>query len=295
MLRRIFQGIALVVAVCLTVLAVPGAANAAAPKRKNSNTETIYLVHGIKDPSKVGNAGYYNCGDLWSNAKWTLRHEGWKGNFRTFGYYGRDSNCDKKVNGTYNSRIQWVGLQLAWDIYNNYSRHGKSVDVLAHSMGGLVIRAAITGVQKKAKTQWGKFPPYLYVEDAVTLSTPHSGTNWATACLIADGYEQCSDMRPKSGFLKWLNQNPQSNMGTDWTLIGSSDDDTVTSGSATGMTAKHKVIYFGHQGLEHMSMIFKWNGSFKLKANNGRGWKTSTGAPPPVGWAESALYFQSLL
>ncbi|GAA4634633.1 hypothetical protein GCM10023196_076900 [Actinoallomurus vinaceus] len=318
MFRRLRHVLAVLVAVGLSATAVPAAASAAprnpaaarsvaaasvgsaavaALRNGNSNTETVYLVHGIKDPTKARNAAFYDCASLWSNAEWTLRNAGWHGGFRTFGYYGKDSHCDKRVNGTVDSRIQWVGLQLAWDIYNNYSRHGKSVDILAHSMGGLVARAAITGVQKHAKTKWGKFPPYLYVEDAVTLSTPFTGTNWATTCLAVNGWEQCSDMRPGSGFLKWCNQNPQAKGGTDWTLIGSSDDDIVTSGSATCMNAGHKVIYAAHQGLEHMDMIFKWNGSFTLRYINYTDrkvrWYTTTRQGPPVAWGYKSLYYSS--
>lgn len=79
----------------------------------------------------------------------------------------KDVNCARKVNGNLDTRIQELGRRLAWDIYKHYSRHGKKVDVVGHSMGGQVIRAAITGVNKYGSSS--KWPDYLYVEEVVTL------------------------------------------------------------------------------------------------------------------------------
>jgi triacylglycerol esterase/lipase EstA (alpha/beta hydrolase family) len=39
-------------------------------------------------------------------------------------------------------------FKLGWEIYNRYSRYGIAVDVVGHSMGGLVIRAMLTGNQR---------------------------------------------------------------------------------------------------------------------------------------------------
>jgi hypothetical protein len=46
-------------------------------------------------------------------------------------------------------------------------------------------------------------------------------------------------------------------------LIGAGDDDTVTSGSATGMTANvgHRIIHCGGQGIEHNVIMKKTTGS----------------------------------
>lgn len=79
-------------------------------------------------------------------------------------------------------------------------------------MGGLVIRAAITGVQKH-EAGW---PPYLYIEDVSTLSTPHRGAPAAVFGCAIQNTQQCRDMHwssdptSRSVFFNWINENPQS-------------------------------------------------------------------------------------
>ncbi|GIE47410.1 hypothetical protein Ani05nite_09440 [Amorphoplanes nipponensis] len=255
---------------------------AAGPRRNDSATEAVYFIHGF-DSSRRG--GGYNCGSYWKGALNGFRKGGWKGKLVTFGYYRTDRGCTVEHPGTRSTPIRTVGQKLAWDIYNRYSRHGKSVDVVAHSMGGLVIRSALTQVQKRAKG----WPPYLYVEDVTTISTPHTGTNWARRCTPV----QCRDMRPRSGFLKGLYQSPQSRQGTDWTLIGASDDDVVTTGSALGMKAGHKVIYAGKQGLEHGTLHNRATGSFKMRYWNyyAKKWSGWVRGAAPVVVAKNASYF----
>jgi triacylglycerol esterase/lipase EstA (alpha/beta hydrolase family) len=65
-------------------------------------------------------------------------------------------------------------------------------------MGGLIARVALTGVSRG----WKGFPPFLYVEDAVTLGTPHGGVaaSWVRSC----DETQCVQMRPGSKFLRVL-------------------------------------------------------------------------------------------
>jgi hypothetical protein len=284
---------AVAVAGVVTVVA-QSPASAAGPARKNTKSEPVYFVHGIDWNHAVATNAQVNCKSAWNSAETALRNGGWTGKFITWGYYKKDLNCTRKVGGNLETRIQELGRLLAWDIYNNYSRHGKAVDVVGHSMGGLVIRAAITGV--KRYHQNADWPDYLYIEDVATFSTPYSGTNWATACTLARGWNQCSDLRPGSGFLSWAGQNPQSNMGTDWTLMGASDDDTVTSGAAISMTAKHKAIYAAGQGLEHSSFKNKGPGpGWKLKYshNNGSTWHSTSNGPGPLKLMMNALYYQS--
>jgi hypothetical protein len=96
-----------------------------------------------------------------------------------------------------------------------------------------------------------------------TISTPHRGNaGWESPCST----QQCNDMQPGSAFLDWLGalyngyqpgENPQSAMGTDWTLIGFDDDWVVPAWSAAAvndsnnhygsMPVGHKVIYGGGQ------------------------------------------------
>lgn len=229
---------------CAFAGALVGTAQAA-PKRGDA-TKPVYLVHGY------GSAK--NCTTGWAPAISTLRRSGWTGTSRTVAYYSGDRGCNTRL-GSYSrdTSIRELGRRLAWDIYTRYSRHGKKVDVVGHSMGGLIARVALAGVRNR----WAGFPRYVYVEDAVTVGTPHQGVtaSWADHCKD----RQCRQMKPGSTFLIALqrdtNQDPQGRGGTDWTLIGSHDDETVASYSALYMKASHKVVYDVDQGLSHRALI----------------------------------------
>lgn len=244
----------------------------AAPSRTAGVKNAVYFIHGLDGQHLEVDNAKQDCKKVWGKAMSDLRANGWKGKFVTWGYYKKDTNCTRKVKGNLDTRIQELGRLLAWDIYKNYSRHGKKVDVVGHSMGGQVIRAAITGVNKYGSSS--KWPDYIYVEDVATLGSPFKGAGVARTCA-AQGHKQCSDLKPGSGFLSWAGQNPQSRMKTDWTLIGSSDDDVVHSGSAIGMKAAHKVVYYVNQGLEHSSIKSAGGNrkyKFKWSDDNGSHW-----------------------
>ncbi|MET8748280.1 hypothetical protein [Streptomyces sp. NPDC004728] len=212
----------------------------AAPVRDDSVSRPIYFVPGY------GLSGSYDCWfDYWKPAGDQMRAWGMTGSYHTVSYYQSNTNCNTTIinGGTRDVSIKELGRLLAWNIYSSYSRYDISIDVVAHSMGGLVTRAALTGVARK-ESGW---PPYLYIEDVVTLSSPHRGTGIGNLC----GFTQCREMRPGSTLLNWLYQSPQSAIGTDWTLIGADDDDVVDTESALGMSAGHYVRYDAGQGIEH--------------------------------------------
>ncbi|MGK5549972.1 esterase/lipase family protein [Actinomadura kijaniata] len=241
----------------------------------------VYFVHGIDwNHSRAGDARI-NCDSTWKNAISALRAKGWTSPMITWGYYAKDTRCTRKFKGDLNTRIQELGRRLAWDIHDHYSKSGKPVAVVGHSMGGLVVRAALEGTRRYgANKDW---PDRLIVRYAVTYSTPHTGTSWGTSCLAVRGWEQCSDVRPNSGFLRWAGQNPQGSGGTEWTLVGASDDDMITTGSATGMRARRKVRYAAGQGLEHSTIKNKGTGgTWKASRSNdfGKTWRSGTGAGP---------------
>lgn len=257
----------------------------AAPARGDGLTEPIYFVHGFT----TSFTGGQDCGNYWATTINAYRSMGATGAMLTVGYYDADTNCSVKIgNNNRDTDLTEVGRQLAWDIYYRYSRYGVSVDAVGHSMGGLIIRAALTGTQKGTSG----FPPYIYVEDVVTFSTPHTGTNWALNCYYI--WTQCANMVTGSGFLATLGSNPQSAQGTDWTVIGADDDDIVTSGSATGMAAGHKIIYYCCHGLEHGTIYQTTSGTYPLKYWNyydTAGWRDQSAGPAPVVAGKRGNYY----
>ena len=65
--------------------------------------------------------------------------------------------------------IQDIARDLARYVHTAYTRNGEPVDIVAHSMGGLVTRVALLG----SAQGWEGFPPRLDVDNVVTLGTPH--------------------------------------------------------------------------------------------------------------------------
>lgn len=204
---------------------------------------TVLLVHGF-DGGNVLEAdapldSAVNCGDstqkAWVNG---LRARGHT-DVRTVGFYVGDHNCFSYVadrgNNTVWTSLTELGRELAWLIHDGYTRHGRNVAISAHSMGGIVVRSALSGVQNRL----AGFPPAIQVSDVVTSGSPHAGTGIGSVCAATWGAAptQCTEMAPGSAFLASLAHNPQGGIGsTDWTLVGSDCDTVVSAGSALSMS-----------------------------------------------------------
>jgi hypothetical protein len=228
----------------------------------------VIMVHGIDATAPYGN----DCAVTWDDAKQHLRDNGYAGrDLLTVAYYEQDANCDRVINGysspivgnthfdgrgahagtagghTAEAAIEHLGYHFAWFIYEEYSKDNRKVDILAHSMGGLLSRYAISQVEIGNEA----FPPKLLVGNVVTLGTPHGGARLVglAGCNAIGGRRQCSQMRPGSAFLRSLEDegwNPQAEGGTDWTVIGSDDDNAVAADRAVGTNgSRRKDQYIG--------------------------------------------------
>ncbi len=146
--------------IALLTLITVGAATIMAPQQAKAATyDPVILVHGLNQ-----NAAQ-NCNE-WSEF----------GAIKTFfnssvyptvsvGYYNGDSNCDFYLgpeyshcagwfsgnNGTLNEDIRHTSCLLAWYIWDDYTQWGVHVQVVAHSMGGIIIRQAIFGSDSRIR------------------------------------------------------------------------------------------------------------------------------------------------
>jgi hypothetical protein len=190
----------------------------------------------------------------------------------TVAYYERDVNCDRPINAYVNpsldnsyfdgvgahagtagghtaeAAIEHLGYHLAWFVYSEYSSQGRYVDILSHSMGGLIARYALAEVASANPA----FPPRLLVSNVVTLGTPHGGARTGARALcrpVRLGLRQCIEMEAGSQFLTSLEENgwnPQGTGGTDWTVMGSDDDTWVAADRAVGTSRDRQTnLYFG--------------------------------------------------
>jgi pimeloyl-ACP methyl ester carboxylesterase len=265
-------------------LAAPTSGAPASAKRP------IYFIHGWNTSANT------DCG-MWITMMKSFQAWGLKGTtdlanrkpgeiaFHTVGYYHGDKRCNTRVdaNGnhasalpqqqvplpgpqphregshTTNTPIEHIAMHLAWNIYDSYSSRDLPVDVVAHSMGGLIIRYALAATRAKLPG----FPPKLLVEDVVSLGTPHGGSRGHRFAPSLQG----SQMDPGSSFIKTLVKdprgfNPQGANGTDWTAVGSDDDTPVAADRAVGtdrdrdprnkyLASRHKVWYTAVNHIEH--------------------------------------------
>lgn len=285
-------------AALVVAAAAPGAAEAG---RTNDRKKPVLFVHGIELPGPPG----YDCGGYWGRFLDRFRDFGQTGPLVTIGYYGGDGNCKHWLghHGRHsrhdghsgrshglNTSIRHLGYHLAWTIWNHYSRRGKRIDLVGHSMGGLIVRYAL------ARTARGhdRFPPYLLVEDAVTLGTPHNGTQAAAACFWIT---QCRQMGGGSGFMRWLGKrarNPQGRGGTDWSVFSSHDDLFVSEESGVRMKADHRVVYLSSSNVTHDDFLRL--GSKRITAdvrryNRPGPWRTDHTSHWPIRRAELAVTF----
>lgn len=198
-------------------------------QRPDARDRVVVFVHGW---SAFG-AGS-DCKSSFGSLESSLRSEGFTGPMVTVGYYDNDENCDVNLRswGNVSNGTSWKTISQAFSayIYETYTQHGVTVDVVGHSMGGLIIRGAVYG----SSTGQAGFAPPLLVEDAVTLAAPHNGAAFYThACL----WGQCSGLKPGSSELNWVNadKNPQGKKGTEWTTFGSTNDLVVPSASARSL------------------------------------------------------------
>ncbi|MFL6025225.1 MAG: hypothetical protein ACJ72O_17925 [Marmoricola sp.] len=235
---------------------------------RTTNAPTLY-VHGfLYNVCPQGNAS-----QVFADAAATLKANGDTGPNDFIDYYACDSggssiqtHGDPKAyfasganNGlaggmvggnTNETDIRHISYQLAWYIYDVYSSKGKTVEIVSHSMGGLITEWMLYQIQSKNPA----FPPYLYVQDSVTISTPYGGVN--------DGYNnvtwcpsgiQCQEMLPGSAFLaelqaRGLNAQATTN-GTDNTAIGGSPCDSVNNPAGTTLASgnTHRVSYYANK------------------------------------------------
>lgn len=224
---------------------VRGAGAAPAPDRRHD----VLFVHGYQQFNNK------DCNE-WNNMKSYFRSKGWKNSrLHTWGYYVDNKNCDTNVRFTRNDSIVKISKALAKHIYTEYTAKGKSVSIVAHSMGGLVVRRAIMGPNDSTVGYKGK---KLNVRDVVTLSSPHNGSYWDCVenpiCST-----QRNQMNPGSAFQRWMwkmhkQGRDQGRYGTQYTAVGSDYDGVVSNASALSIGAEIKVSYYRSNRLTHGDM-----------------------------------------
>ena len=287
---RVFKRsvLAIVIAVSALFLAPSGAAGLNVKR-------PLLLVHGHEADSGV------DCDSKWKGLMANYRDFGYTGQFRTILYYKNDTRCSTYYGGgsvggsapwissaTSDTPIEYLSKKLAWYIYNSWTSHGIGVNIVAHSMGGLIVRLAIDQVQKKTPG----FPPEIIAPNVVTFGTPHDGIDWAgTFCFT----NQCDQMDSSSFFIWYLENfapNPQGHYGTWWSLAGSHADNTVDEGSATHMPVDFKIHWAEPMNIEHDDYMHERHHDRTSSADC---WGTLTGGSMTKGKCYWPLYWSFVI
>lgn len=149
------------------------------------------LIHGVGDTSDHLKAGC-DSSTTWGPTKSFLASRGITYVY-SLGFYKNDYSCgdylysyeqahhhctsypdtDRSNDGTWDEDDRHVACELAWYIWDNFTQSGTPVNIVAHSLGGVFIKWAL--FKSSAKNHDGHFPPYLYVHQVVTISSPLNG------------------------------------------------------------------------------------------------------------------------
>ena len=280
----------------------------------------VILVHGFNLQNNLG----CNDGNTFGGIKsFFANNYGWGNSLRTVGWYNQDHNCDGYLyyesyhctgwydsginDGTMNEDIRHLSCLLAWYIWDYYTHYFTKVAVIAHSMGGILIRQALNDTPYIAA-----FPPYLTVTDVATAGTPHQGLSGGAAwweqrqgcpgdCVQVAQMESANALMSNMNSTSWRNgfaRNPQGYGGTDWTTMSSQADEvlywwgsveglgspnSVTATELCGLMpgAGHFVIYPGPSPLyNHGGYLIdpstSWSANEIFSDNNGRNWVTTS-------------------
>jgi hypothetical protein len=165
-------------------------------------------------------------------------HSMWGGKGDHQNYTGCDALPGSGIH-TRNTAIAHLAFHLAWSIYNHYTSKGIPVDIVAHSMGGLIVRMAV----HQSGSGDPAWPPRLLVDSVVSYGTPFNGAK--DACLAwasVVAYGQLREMCAWSRLLNYLRAEAQDLPG-HWVLIGSGSDGYVEGESAVDMDGAHYYAY----------------------------------------------------
>ena len=203
-------------------------------------TDTCYSAWNVSGANSQGVTLPQPNSDAWTY----LTNSGFS-NIREVGYYNTESRCDENLvtdsgltqcnsfggstgdYGTKNDRLDRLSCLLSWYIYANYTQYGEPVNVLAHSMGGLLIRFALGATAAHA----AYLPPVLWVNNVVTVATPHGGLGGPYHQAAANNgvsgvqFDMMNPANTSYSFMSTIGgyQRPQGWGGTRWALITASD------------------------------------------------------------------------
>jgi hypothetical protein len=195
---------------------------------------------------------------------------------------------------TGNTNIRHVAYHFAWMVQQEFG--GGPVNVVGHSMGGLVVRYALSAVQRGDPD----FPAKLVIPQVVTVGTPFLGgpryfgrlCNWWDQCV---DLQQGTDRSEVQWFFDQVEGNapPRGSGRSDWSQIHSMHDGIAPPAESLQFAAHHQYVYneqitfpkgcVGPSDCDHTDMLKitygPWDGMYRHNIRQPGTWFATTGMP----------------
>lgn len=225
-------------------------------------------------------------------------------------HQGARADCGVGVNGhDKETSIKHLAYHWAWAVSTYEATNGyPCVKVVAHSMGGAIVRYAIAAVQHG----WADFPPHLCVDSVVTLGSPHSPGSLVPGVCSSGADLGFTRLRPYScqemdGDVTFYDQladaighNPQGTLPlgtsrgtTNWTVIGSDGDQTIEMPHTLSMLGAANRVAYRDNALDH-NEFFDPAYTHRVPNAHTSGWVRGTpfdlaSSPTSVYWTDKFL------
>ena len=233
-LRYRLTVVLLTLASLAVVLVTTGLSRTASPAVAATSTTDVVFVHGAgcgainytyyamkfqaaatgEPMSKLHTVAYYNC-DTYGDS---IVNEGSPNYLPSTDQNGMNTEIDR------------VAYELAWYLWNNFGSKGLPVDLVGHSMGGVIIADALQHIVEQDPA----FPPSLDVPSVITFSAPMGGVS-ASFCALAPS-EECTELTEGSPLLAGIDAaGAPKPGGTVWVAVGSDGSDPIPSSSSLAL------------------------------------------------------------
>ncbi len=216
----------------------------------------VILVHGYNpgDTSGTPSTGTWTCGVSFESqlvsAGYTVGVVSYYGEF-TIAFSNGYAYSNSSFFGTSNTPIQNIGSQLGIAMSKIFTSGTTSVDIVAHSMGGLVTLYALEHY----------YDPHIALRNVIFIATPFGGSPFASVAqfLGLSGVVGCeaNQMVSGSSFLTGLQNNlgnAYSNYpGFIWTVFAGNYDPwwgyLFFSGGNDGVVSVNSAAYLGYNSI----------------------------------------------
>jgi hypothetical protein len=172
-----------------------------------------------------------------------MREAGWDTTLLdSVGYYRCDGDYSDRI-GSFDlsTPLATIAEALAWYVHDTYTAKGEPVDLIGHSLGGLLIRYAMTRIAAGDSA----YPSSVLVHEVVTLSSPFLGygdANSDGAGCATPNAVGCTDLAPGSAFITALSNPVPADQG--WTVVGSlASCDLFPGSDSTGVSATYSIVF----------------------------------------------------